>query len=68
MKINDLLGEFSIHTSNEEKEVLAKVKHPAPMNAFPEREQFVIEALIRKALITKVDRNGMTVVVANESD
>ena len=26
MKINDLLGEFSIHTSNEEKEVLEKLK------------------------------------------
>ena len=68
MKLNDCLGEVSMHTSNEEKEVLEKLKHPVPMNAFPEREQFVIEALIRKALITKVDRNGMTVVVANESD
>lgn len=68
MKINDLLGEFSIQTSNEEKEVLAKVKDPIPFHAFPEREQFVIEGLIRKALITKVNRNGMIVVVANEPD
>lgn len=65
MKINDLLGEFSIQTSNEEKAVLEKVKHPVPMMSFPEREQFIIEGLIRKALITKVNRNGMVVVVAN---
>ena len=66
MKINDLLCEFSIQTSNEEKVVLAKLQHPIPFHAFPEREQFVIEGHIRKALITKVNRNGMTVVIANE--
>jgi len=68
MKINDLVGEFTVQTSNEEKEVLAKVQNPLPMNSFPEREQFVIDGLIRKALITKVNRNGMIVVVANEPD
>ncbi len=68
MKINDLVGEFTVQTSNEEKEVLAKVQNPLLMNSFPEREQFVIEGLIRKALITKVNRNGMIVVVANEPD
>ena len=66
MKINDLVGEFTIAISNEESEVLKKLDNPLPLHSFPEREQFVIEGLIRKALVSKVRNNNMTLVVANE--
>tara|TARA_B100000029_G_scaffold99428_1_gene89574 strand:+ start:4897 stop:5103 length:207 start_codon:yes stop_codon:yes gene_type:complete len=66
MKINDLVGEFTIAMSNEESEVLKKLDNPLPLHSFPEREQFVIEGLIRKALVSKVRNNNMTLVVANE--
>ena len=66
MKINDLVGEFTIAMSNEESEVLKKLYNPLPLHSFPEREQFVIEGLIRKALVSKVRNNNMTLVVANE--
>ena len=66
MKINDLVGEFTIAMSNEESEGLKKLDNPLPLHSFPEREQFVIEGLIRKALVSKVRNNNMTLVVANE--
>ena len=68
MKINDLVGEFTIAMSNEESEVLKKLDNPLPLHSFPEREQFVIEGLIRKALVSKVRNNNMTLVVANDED
>ena len=52
--------------SNEEADVLKKLDNPLPLHSFPEREQFVIEGLIRKALVSKVHNNNMTLVVANE--
>ena len=66
MKIDDLVGEFTIAMSNEESEVIKKLDNPLPLHSFPEREQFVIEGLIRKALVSKVRNNNMTLVVANE--
>ena len=66
MKINELIGEFTIQMSNEEAEVLKKLDNPLPLHSFPEREQFVIENLIRKALVSKVRNNNMTLVVANK--
>ena len=66
MKINDLIGEFTIAMSNEEADVLKKLDNPLPLHSVPEREQFVIEGLSRKALVSKVHNNNMTLVVANE--
>ena len=68
MKINELISEFTIAMSNEEADVLKKVERnsPLPLISFTERDQFVIEGLIRKALVSKVRNNNMTLVVANE--
>jgi hypothetical protein len=38
-----------------------------PIHAYTEREQFVIESLIRKALVSKVVKNGRILVMANET-
>lgn len=66
MKLNELILDFKIATSNEEKEVLKSIKGVMPIGSFDEREQFVIENLVRKSLVSKVKQNGYTMVVANE--
>lgn len=66
MKINQLIGEFSIATSNEEKDVLEKIDQVTPLISFTEREQFVIETLIRKSLVSKVVKDNTVLVVQNE--
>lgn len=68
MKINELLTKFTIQTSNEEQKVLESMgTEVKSLQAFTERERFIIEALIRKALVSKIVRNGNVLVVANET-
>jgi hypothetical protein len=65
MKINELIKEFEVYTSNEEKRVLEQLTHVRPLSSFSERDQFTIESLIRKSLVIKVgDINPR--VIANE--
>jgi|TARA_R110000851_G_C12899162_1_gene547982 hypothetical protein len=67
MKINDLIGEFRIQMSNEEKLLLDRMSKPCYFNNLTEREQFVAENLIRKSLISKVKHNGAVVIIQNEN-
>jgi hypothetical protein len=65
MKINELIKEFEVYTSNEEKRMLEKLTHVRQLSSFSERDQFTIESLIRKSLVIKVgDINPR--VIANE--
>ena len=59
------LDEFSIWMTNEEVALLEKLKRPIKLSCLSEQEQFRVQAMIRKSLITKI---GMTdpSVVANE--
>lgn len=66
MKINELIYDFEVHTSNEEKEVLKKLDQVRPITSYSERDRFIIEALIRKSLVSKVIRDGTVLVVQNE--
>lgn len=66
MKINELIGSFEIFVTNEEKELLEKVEGVKPIEFYNEREQFVIENLIKKSLITKVVRNNSYMVIKND--
>lgn len=66
MKLNQLIKSFSIAISNEEKSVLDSISGVQPLDNFTEREQFIIESLIRKSLVSKVHNNGSTLVMANE--
>ena len=65
MRINELVTEFTIQTSNEEKEVLGKLKSAKNLDTFMERDQEVINQLIRKSLVRRMDKDGQTMVVAN---
>jgi len=66
MKLNELVGNFNIYTTNEEKAVLSKIDDMMSIDTFTEREQTIIENLIRKSLVSKVQRRGSTLVMANE--
>lgn len=65
MKINELISDFEIWTTNEEKDLLEKLQHPVKLASLTEQEQYKVQVMIRKSLVTKI---GMTdpSVVANE--
>jgi len=62
----DMLSDFQIWTTNEEKELLKKLKDPIKLAHLSEHDQFKVQALIRKSLVTKVGQQDPT-VVANEN-
>ena len=66
MKLNELIEEFTIYTTNEEKEILSQLDSITHLDSFTERQQAIIENLIRKSLVSKVQRNGSTLVMVNE--
>ena len=65
MRINELITEFTIQTSNEEKDILGKLKSAKNLDTFMERDQEVINQLIRKSLVRKIEQDNDTMVVAN---
>jgi hypothetical protein len=67
MKINELLTGFTIFTSREEDAVLERLNSMSYLHSFTEREQVIIEGLVRKSLVIKIgDTNPR--VIANEFD
>jgi hypothetical protein len=54
--------------TNEEKSLLETIDDVRPLGSFPEREQTIINNLIRKSIISKVQtQNGTIVVIRNDS-
>jgi phosphosulfolactate phosphohydrolase-like enzyme len=66
MKLNELILDFYIATTNEEKNVLKSINGVRTLESFEPREQVIITSLIRKSLVSKVHNNGNTLVVKNE--
>ena len=66
MKRDDVLKNFEIFTTNEEEVVLERMEGVRPMEAYTERERFVIENLIRKSLVSKVLYNKTYMVRKND--
>ena len=69
MKINELIKQFKIQRSNEENAVLDKCSssQAIPIHTFSERDRFILDSLIRKALVSKiVKEDGSVLVIANE--
>ena len=62
MKINELIQEFEIWTTNEEREILKKLKNPVKLSSLTEHDQFKVQAMIRKSLITKIGHQDPSVV------
>ena len=66
MKFNELIKDFTIARSNEETKVLKLMTDIMPYDSFPEREQVIIDGLIRKSLVSKVYNKGSILVVMND--
>jgi len=67
MKINELISDFEIWTTNEERDLLKRLKEPTKIAALDEHDQFRVQAMIRKNLLIKVGTENPT-VIANEKD
>ncbi len=66
MRIIDIVDE--IYMTNEEKALLETIDSVRPLGSFPEREQTIINNLIRKSIISKVQtQNGTIVVIRNDN-
>lgn len=65
MKINELISNFEIWTTNEEAMLLTRLKKPVPLNSMNEHEQVIINNMIRKSLVIKVGHKD-PMIVANE--
>lgn len=63
MKISDLLSDFEIFITNEEKALLKKLKNPTKMYHLSDREQCIAETMIRKSLVKKIGFKDPTIVI-----
>jgi hypothetical protein len=66
MKLNELISQFEIFMSNEEQKIFDKLDNPAPLYQYTEREQNLIENLVKKSLVSKVRQNDLVLVVRND--
>lgn len=66
MRINEILTDFTVFTTNEEKEILGKISNtPIYINSFNDREQIVIDNLVKKSLLTKINEKPFAMVKNN---
>lgn len=54
MKINELISNFEIFITNEEKQLLGKLSGPVKLANLTDREQCIAETMIRKSLLKKI--------------
>jgi hypothetical protein len=66
-KIYNILDGFDIWTTREEAKLLARLKQPVKLSQLSEQDQFKVQVMIRKSLITKIGMNDPS-VVANEKN
>jgi hypothetical protein len=68
MKLNELIQDFSIYLTNEEKSLLEDINGLVPLETFQEREQVIINNLIRKSVVSKIMYNNHVMVMANDKN
>ena len=66
MKLNELIKDFRIFMTNEEKVELEKLTAPTPLASLTERQQVIINNLIRKSLVSKIQSNNVIMVARND--
>ena len=66
MKLNELLTDFEIFMTNEEKVELENLSAPTPMSSLTERQQVIMNNLIRKSLVSKIRSNNVIMVARND--
>lgn len=65
MKLNELVRSLPTWVSNEEQSVLEKINGLQPLGVFSEREQQIIEGLVRKSLVICIQDKGNTYLYPN---
>ena len=66
MKMNELIKDFRIFMTNEEKVELDKLNAPTPYASLTERQQVIMTNLIRKSLVSKIRENNVIMVARND--
>jgi|TARA_Y100000389_G_scaffold24131_1_gene20833 hypothetical protein len=67
MKLNELIGDFQIFTTNEEQEFLDKWSNGCYTDTLTEREQILVDGLVRKSILNKVRYQGSIWVSVDEN-
>jgi hypothetical protein len=67
MKLNELIKDFRIFMTNEEKVELEKLTAPTPLSSLTERQQVIMNNLIRKSLVSKIQTNNIIMVAKNDT-
>lgn len=65
MKLNEFIRNIPVWTSHDEQQILESIKEPVPMASFTEREQTIIESLVRKSLLIKINGQNSVYVYPN---
>jgi hypothetical protein len=65
MKLNELVRSLDTWISNEERAVLARIDGLQPVSVFSDREIQIIEGLVRKSLVIRVENKGNTFLYPN---
>jgi hypothetical protein len=67
MKINELIQSFEIYKTNEEIELLDKMDvKPQPLSSYTEREQVIIDNMVKKSLVSKIRNKDLFLVLRND--
>lgn len=66
MKLNELVDDIKIALNNEEKQLLRRFDSVMTPEQFTEREQMIINNMIRKSVVNKVSHKGKMYLVKNE--
>lgn len=67
MKLNELIGDFEIFTTNEEQQFLDKFANGCYTDTLSEREQVLVDNLVKKSILTKVKYQGSIWVSIDEN-
>tara|TARA_B100001057_G_C22486295_1_gene808434 strand:+ start:487 stop:690 length:204 start_codon:yes stop_codon:yes gene_type:complete len=66
MKISQLIDSFEIYMTNEEEKEFAQLEGMVPLASLTERQQVIINNLIRKSLVSKIRSNKGIMVAKND--
>lgn len=65
MKINEFVRNINVWMNQEERDLLETISEPRSVASFNERERTIIESLIRKSLLIKVQGKNNSYVYPN---
>jgi hypothetical protein len=66
MKLNELIKDFTIYMTNEERKVYDDLDTVVQILTFNERQQVIVNTLIQKSLVSKIRHNNQIMVARND--